>query len=94
MMSATAGGGGTLGRPSACGPHPARPAPAGCCEEITRVRTAYPARVRTDLDDLTDEDRTQIQQAVAVVRSRQVVTLGMPRVAASVLDPRPERPSV
>lgn len=63
-------------------------------EEISRVRRLI-RRVRTDLDDLTDEDRTQIQQAVAVVRrSRQVVTLGMPRVAASVLDPRPERPSV
>jgi hypothetical protein len=63
-------------------------------EEITRVRRLI-RRVRTDLDDLTDEDRTQIQQAVAVVRrSRQVVTLGMPRVAAPVLNPRPERPSV
>ncbi|MDQ1051281.1 hypothetical protein [Streptomyces sp. V4I2] len=48
-------------------------------EEITRVRRLI-RRVRTDLDDLSDEDRTQIQQAVTVIcRSRQVVTLGMPR---------------
>ncbi|MFF4731573.1 hypothetical protein ACFY3M_40975 [Streptomyces mirabilis] len=49
--------------------------------------------VRADVDDLTDEDQKQIQDAVALVRrSRQTVTLGMPRVAA-LPDLRPERPT-
>ncbi|WP_405933502.1 hypothetical protein [Streptomyces sp. NBC_00827] len=62
-------------------------------EEITRVRRLI-QRVRVDLDALTDEDQKQIQEAVALVRrSRQTVTLGMPRVAAPLPDLRPERPS-
>ncbi|WP_062013936.1 tyrosine-type recombinase/integrase [Streptomyces hygroscopicus] len=60
-------------------------------EEITRVRRLV-RRLREDLDDLTDDDRTKIQEAVALVRrSRQVVSLGMPRIRQPLPDIRPER---
>ncbi|MFG2631183.1 transposase [Streptomyces sp. NPDC048473] len=62
-------------------------------EEITRVRRLV-KRVRDDLDDLTDEDRTQIKDAVTVVRrTRQIVSLGLPRVRQDLPDLRPERPA-
>ncbi|MGV9879215.1 tyrosine-type recombinase/integrase [Streptomyces sp. NPDC003006] len=63
-------------------------------EEITRVRRLI-QRVRADLDDLTNEEQAQIQEAITVVRrSRRVVSLGMPRHAPpSPHDLRPERPS-
>ncbi|MFE2159099.1 hypothetical protein ACFW9M_14960 [Streptomyces lydicus] len=62
-------------------------------EEITRVRRLI-ERVRHDLDDLTDEDRAQIQEAITLVRrSRQVVSLGMPRIRQPLPDLRPERSS-
>ncbi|MDH6522576.1 hypothetical protein M2163_000914 [Streptomyces sp. SAI-135] len=62
-------------------------------EEITRVRRLI-SRVRADLDELTDEDRAQIQQAVQVVRrTRQLVSLGLPRVRQPLPDLRPERPT-
>ncbi|MFL4909415.1 hypothetical protein ACJ6WF_41085 [Streptomyces sp. MMS24-I2-30] len=62
-------------------------------EEINRVRRLI-QRVRADLDDLTEEERAQVQEAVTVVRrSRRVVSLGMPRHAPPLPDLRPERPS-
>ncbi len=62
-------------------------------EEITRVRRLI-RRVRDDLEDLTDEDRTQIQEAIKLVRrSRGAVSLGMPHVRRPLLDIRPERPA-
>ncbi|MFD5516942.1 tyrosine-type recombinase/integrase [Streptomyces sp. NPDC127066] len=62
-------------------------------EEITRVRRLI-RRVRDGLDDLSDDDRAQLQEAVTVVRrSRQVVLLGLPRVRQPLPDIRPERPS-
>ncbi|MFJ4917184.1 MULTISPECIES: tyrosine-type recombinase/integrase [unclassified Streptomyces] len=61
-------------------------------EEITRVRRLV-KRVREDLDDLTEEDQTQIKEAVTVVRrTRRVVSLGLPRVGPPE-DLRPERPT-
>ncbi|MFI5809139.1 tyrosine-type recombinase/integrase [Streptomyces sp. NPDC051561] len=61
-------------------------------EEITRVRRLV-KRVREDLEDLTDEDTLQIQEAIAVVRrSRRVVSLGLPRTGPPE-DLRPERPT-
>ncbi|MFH8663223.1 hypothetical protein [Streptomyces afghaniensis] len=48
-------------------------------EEIRRVRRLI-ERVQTDLDNLTPEDRAQIEQAVTVVRRSRTVMLGMPRV--------------
>jgi integrase len=61
-------------------------------EEIRKVR-ALVHRVREDLDGLTDEERAEIDQAVAVVRrTRQLVHLGMPQVRAPHPDLRLERP--
>ncbi|MER5540833.1 transposase [Streptomyces mirabilis] len=49
-------------------------------EEITRVCRLV-RRIKEDLYDLTDDDRMKIQEAVALVRrSRQVVSLGVPRI--------------
>ncbi|WP_331724312.1 tyrosine-type recombinase/integrase (plasmid) [Streptomyces longwoodensis] len=59
-------------------------------EEIRRVRRLI-ERVRTDLDDLTPEDRAQIEQAVTLVRRSRTVGLGMPRVRQPVPDVRPTR---
>ncbi|MFE4861175.1 hypothetical protein [Streptomyces sp. NPDC056670] len=62
-------------------------------EEITRVRRLV-KRVRADLDDLVEEDRIQIKEAVTVVRrTRRVVSLGLPRVGPPEEDLRPERPT-
>ncbi|MFZ4302658.1 tyrosine-type recombinase/integrase [Streptomyces cinereoruber] len=61
-------------------------------DEITRVRRLL-QRVRDGLADLTDEDRTEIQEAVRLVRrSRQVVSLGMPRARQDLPDLRHGRP--
>ncbi|MDX3396989.1 hypothetical protein [Streptomyces sp. ME01-18h] len=58
---------------------------------VTRVRRLV-SRVRADLDELTDEDRAQIQQAVQVVRrTRQVGSLGLPRVRQPLPDLRRTR---
>jgi integrase len=61
-------------------------------EEITRIRRLI-SRVTADLDDLTDEERAQIQESVAVVRAarNRVVGLGLPRVRSSLPDVRLER---
>ena len=48
-------------------------------EEITRVRGLI-ARIRTGLDDLTPDERTHVEDAVATVRRHRTATLGMPRV--------------
>jgi integrase len=61
-------------------------------EEITRVRRLV-KRVREDLEDLTEEDRIQIKEAVTMVRrTRRVVSLGLPRVGPPE-EFRPERPA-
>jgi hypothetical protein len=55
-------------------------------EEITRLRTLI-RRVEHDLDNLSDEDRQQIADAVRVVRrTRQTVHLGMPSIAPPSID--------
>ncbi|MEU9273143.1 transposase [Streptomyces sp. NPDC048251] len=59
-------------------------------EEIQRVRRLID-RVSGDLDNLTAEDRAQIDQAVAVVRRTRTVHLGMPRVGQPLPDVRPVR---
>lgn len=61
-------------------------------EEINRVRRLI-ERIKTGLGDLAPEERTQIDDAVAIVRRsrRQVVSLGLPRVRQPLPDLRPER---
>ncbi|MEV7115213.1 tyrosine-type recombinase/integrase [Streptomyces anulatus] len=61
-------------------------------EEITRIRRLI-RRVQEDLDALTDEDRAQIEEATALLRRsrRQIVSLGMPRIAPPMPDFRPDR---
>ncbi len=63
-------------------------------EEIRRVRRLI-GRVKDELDDLSPDERAQIEQAVAVVRrSRQVVLLAALRVRQPLPDiRRPERTS-
>ncbi|MFD1145638.1 hypothetical protein [Saccharothrix hoggarensis] len=60
--------------------------------EISRIRQLI-SRVKADLDDLTEEERAQIQKSVAVIRAarNKVVGLGMPRVRQPLPDIRPER---
>ncbi|MGW1848370.1 hypothetical protein [Streptomyces sp. NPDC001966] len=57
-------------------------------EEIRRVRRLI-SRVKADLDDLSPEERSQIEEAVAVVRRSRTVMLGMPRIAQPMPDVRP-----
>lgn len=59
-------------------------------EEITRVRRLI-ARVHAGLDDLTGEDRAEVERAVATVRSHRAATLGMPRIRQPLPVLRPER---
>jgi integrase len=59
-------------------------------EEIRRVRRLI-NRLKADLDDLTEEEQAQIQQAVAVIRRGRSVMLGMPRIGQPLPDVRPRR---
>ncbi|MFJ3176403.1 hypothetical protein ACIPJK_37350 [Streptomyces roseus] len=60
-------------------------------EEIRRLRRLI-NRVKADLDDLTLEDRAQVEDAVAVVRRGRTVTmLGLPKVRQPLPDVRPWR---
>jgi hypothetical protein len=59
-------------------------------EEIGRVRRLI-NRVKADLDDLSEEERAQIEEAVALVRRSRPVMLGMPRVGQPLPDVRPWR---
>ncbi|MCX4808494.1 hypothetical protein OG594_44105 [Streptomyces sp. NBC_01214] len=61
-------------------------------EEINRVRRLID-RVTNDLDQLTAEDRAQIEQAVTLVRRSRTVHLGMPRVGQPLPDVRPQGPA-
>jgi hypothetical protein len=48
-------------------------------EEITRIRRLI-NRIKTTLDDLTSQERSEIDQAVAAVRRHRAISLGMPRI--------------
>jgi hypothetical protein len=61
-------------------------------EEITKVRRLI-TRVRHDLEELSPEEKTQIQDAVAVVRRSRTVVLGMPQIRQPLPDLRSERPA-
>ena len=58
-------------------------------EEVTRIRRLI-SRISADLDELTPDDRAQIEQAVAAVRRHRRVALGMPSLRRPDLDPRSE----
>ncbi|WP_232235995.1 hypothetical protein [Nocardia sp. BMG51109] len=61
-------------------------------EEITRIRRLI-SRIKADVDELSDEDRAQINEAVGVVRRARnsVVGLGLPSVRQPLPDIRPDR---
>jgi hypothetical protein len=59
-------------------------------EEITRIRQLI-CRVENGLGDLTDAEREQVSQAVAIVRRHRTVTLGMQRLRRALPAIRPER---
>jgi integrase len=61
-------------------------------EEITRVRRLV-ERITTELDDLTPDERAEIERAVAVVRRGRVALRITPAPQQSVRDLRPERAS-
>lgn len=61
-------------------------------EEITRVRRLI-ARVHAGLEDLTTDERTHIDTAVATVRGHRTVMIGMPRIRQVAPDLRPKRPA-
>jgi uncharacterized membrane-anchored protein len=59
-------------------------------EEISRIRRLI-NRITISLDELTDEEREQVVQAVTVIRRHRTVMLGMPRARQNLPDLRPER---
>jgi integrase len=62
-------------------------------EEISRVRQLI-RRIQTDLEQLSDQDRQQIDEACRVVQAtRQTVHLGMPTIRAPDLDSHLEEPA-
>lgn len=60
--------------------------------EITRIRRLID-RMKGDLDELTEEERAQIDEAVTVVRRgrAKITSLGMPRIRQPLPDLRTER---
>ncbi|MFJ2867460.1 tyrosine-type recombinase/integrase [Kitasatospora sp. NPDC087314] len=60
-------------------------------EEISRVRRLI-RRVTEDLGALTEQERSEIEEAVATVRKTRQGFLGMPRIRQPLPDVRPERP--
>ncbi len=58
-------------------------------DEIVRIRRLID-RIRGGLDQVTDHDRDQIEQAVAVVRKHRAATVGLPRVRQPLPVFRPE----
>jgi hypothetical protein len=61
-------------------------------EEISRVRRLI-SRIKDDVDELSEEEKTPIMEAVAVVRRHRqgAVALDMPKVRQPLPNVRPER---
>lgn len=59
-------------------------------EEIGRVRRLI-ARVKAGLDDLSDDERAGIEEAVEVVRRHRAVSIAMARSRRVPVDLRPAR---
>ncbi|MFF3517068.1 transposase [Streptomyces sp. NPDC002573] len=70
--------------------HRAEAAPSE--EEIARIRRLI-RRVTEGVDQLTDAERAEIQQAAAMVRKTRQGFLGMPRIPQPLPNLRPERPA-
>ncbi len=58
-------------------------------EEITRIRRLI-SKVSEGLDQLTDIDRAQIDDAITTIRRHRGVALGMPRIRQPLPDIHPE----
>ncbi|MGY2744960.1 hypothetical protein [Arthrobacter sp. UYCu723] len=56
--------------------------------EITRIRRLI-SKVEAGLDQLAPADRTEIEQAVTIVRRHRTTALGMPQIRQPVPDVRP-----
>lgn len=61
-------------------------------EEIDRVRRLI-RRVTEDLGSLTEQERGEIEEAVATVRKTRQGFLGMPKIRQPLPDVRPGRPA-
>jgi hypothetical protein len=61
-------------------------------EEIDRVRRLIRC-AEEGLNELTSEERANIEEAVALVRKSRQVMLGLPRIRQPLPDIRPERPA-
>lgn len=59
-------------------------------DEIRRIRRLI-ARIEAGLDELTAEQREQIEHAVTVMHRHRSTMLGMPRTHQTLPDLRPER---
>lgn len=59
-------------------------------QEITRIRRLI-TRIQNDVDQLTADQRTEIDQAIAAVRRHRTTMLGMPRVRPATIQIRPEQ---
>jgi hypothetical protein len=57
-------------------------------QEVTRIRRLI-NQITTGLDDLTTDERAQVDHAVATVRRHRAVMLGMPRTRPALPDLRP-----
>jgi hypothetical protein len=67
--------------------HPHRAEATPSSQEITRIRRLI-NRITTGLNDLTDDERAQVDNAVATVRRHRTVMLGMPRSRPAIPDLR------
>jgi len=66
----------------------ARAGAAPAEEEITRIRRLV-TRIKGDIAQLTDAERGQVDEAIAVVRRHRATHLGMPAIRAAALLPAP-----
>ena len=58
-------------------------------EEITRIRRLI-GRINGDITQLSDPERTQIEEAVTMIRRHRAVSLGMPSVRVTTFPPAKE----
>jgi hypothetical protein len=59
-------------------------------EEISRIRRLI-ARISSDLDELSADERQRVDQAITVVRRHRTAMLGMPRIRQALPSFREER---